>query len=95
VADGHVIQEHDWKMSDVPCQSDEPVGYKRPHYCIRVEGSWFDVPPDAVISDGAECGPEPDEASRSLPHAWYSMHRNEDSKLIDLVLYCFMAGTEY
>src|SRR5271165_6919389 len=62
VADGHTISPIDWQT----------VG---DHYEVRIESRWWPVPNNKLINSANQCGPEPNEETRSLPKVWYAVSR--------------------
>lgn len=85
IADGHTLKDEDWRQ--------DPVHLNQ--YQVRVDGTWFDVPPTAVIQPIHQCGPEPDATKRSMAKAWFAPYRDETGKIVNLTIYCFMSGTMY
>lgn len=81
-ADGHVLSDNDWRVS-------------HDHYQVRVDGTWFDVPPDAVITHDARCGPEPVLAHRGAAKVWYAPLTEANGHVKSLTFYCFLPGTMY
>jgi hypothetical protein len=85
-ADGHVLGDSDWRIID------KANGART--YQVRVEAKWYNVPAQAVISDLRRCGAEPNPAHRAMAKVWYdpSLVNNE---IVDIKIYCFIAGTMY
>lgn len=69
-ADGTALSDVDWEAKDG-------------HYRVRIEGQWWDVPDEAVIS-------EPNRAGRTMVWPVYYGARNET---IRVDIRCFMPGT--
>src|SRR5690348_15807644 len=69
-ADGIALSDVDWEAKDG-------------HYRVRIEGQWWDVPDEAVIS-------EPNRAGRTMVWPVYYGARNET---IRVDIRCFMPGT--
>jgi hypothetical protein len=69
-ADGTALSDVDWEAKDG-------------HYRVRIEGVWWNVPDDAVIT-------EPNRAGRTM--VWPVYYRTTDSALrVDIR--CFMPGS--
>jgi hypothetical protein len=75
-ADGTALSDVDWQA---PGQGDNKAG----HYRVRIEGQWWDVPDEAVIT-------EPNRAGRTM--VWPVYFREIDS-LLRVEIRCFMPGT--
>ena len=69
-ADGTALSDVDWEAKDG-------------HYRVRIEGQWWDVPDEAVIS-------EPNRAGRTMVWPIYYGSRNET---IRVDIRCFIPGT--
>jgi hypothetical protein len=69
-ADGTALSDVDWEAKDG-------------HYRVRIEGQWWDVPDDAVIT-------EPNRAGRTM--VWPVYYRSVDTSL-RVEIRCFMPGT--
>jgi hypothetical protein len=69
-ADGTALSDVDWEAKDG-------------HYRVRIEGQWWDVPDEAVIS-------EPNRAGRTM--VWPVYFRAVDTSL-RVEIRCFMPGT--
>ena len=69
-ADGTALSDVDWEA-------------KEGHYRVRIEGQWWDVPDEAVIS-------EPNRAGRTV--VWPVYFRAVDA-LLRVEIRCFMPGT--
>lgn len=85
-SDGHVLGDNDWRAAEKP---DAARAYQ-----VRVGGKWFDIPMGAVINDFRHCGPEPNSQRRSMAKVWYAPVWDGDG-IIDIKVYCFIAGTMY
>ena len=75
-ADGTALSDVDWQA---PGQGDNKGG----HYRVRIEGQWWDVPDEAVIT-------EPNRAGRTM--VWPVYFRAVDTSL-RVEIRCFMPGT--
>jgi hypothetical protein len=69
-ADGTALSDVDWEAKDG-------------HYRVRIEGQWWDVPDEAVIT-------EPNRAGRTM--VWPVYFRAVDTSL-RVEIRCFMPGT--
>ena len=69
-ADGTALSDVDWEAKDG-------------HYRVRIEGQWWDVPDEAVIT-------EPNRAGRTM--VWPVYFRAVDT-LLRVEIRCFMPGT--
>jgi len=85
-ADGHVLGDNDWRTIE------KPNGARA--YQVHVEAKWYDVPAQAVIHDLRHCGPEPNPAHRAMAKVWYAPSL-ADNEIVDIQIYCFIAGTLY
>jgi hypothetical protein len=71
-ADGTALSDVDWETKDG-------------HYRVRIEGSWWDVPDEAVITG-------PNRAGRTM--VWPVYYRQDGSLLLLRVeIRCFMPGS--
>ena len=70
-ADGTALSDVDWESKDG-------------HYRVRIEGVWWDVPNEAVIT-------EPNRAGRTM--VWPSYYRAVDTSLQRVDIRCFMPGS--
>lgn len=68
-ADGTALSDVDWESSDG-------------HYRVRIDGAWWPVPDDAVIT-------EPNRAGRTM--VWPVYHRWPDRT--DIEIRCFLPGS--
>ena len=80
-ADGHALIDADWRTGG--------KGYQ-----VRVEGQWFDVPTNAVLT-GDTCGMDPDDAGQSEAKVWYTWSRGTNNEISVLNVLCFLPGVEY
>jgi hypothetical protein len=85
-SDGHVLGDNEWRAVD------KAAGART--YQIRVRAKWYDVPTKAVINDFRHCGPEPNLPHRPMARVWYAPTWNAD-EIVDIQIYCFIAGTMY
>jgi len=85
-SDGHVLGDNDWRTIERPNEARA--------YQVHVGAKWYDVPARAVINDIRHCGPEPNLAHRPMAKIWYAPTWDGDS-IIDIRIYCFIAGTMY
>jgi hypothetical protein len=69
-ADGYAVSDPDWES-------------KRGHYRVRIEGEWWDVPDDAVIT-------EPNRAGRTM--VWPIYNRGLGG-VLSVTIRCFMPGS--
>jgi hypothetical protein len=69
-ADGALVQDADWESKDG-------------HYRVRIEGSWVDVPDDAVIK-------EPNRDGRTI--VWGYPTRGWSANATGYIIRCFMPG---
>lgn len=83
-ADGHVLKDDDWKMG------------ADGHYKIRIDTRWFAVPPDRVIQQNVQRGPEPSEEVRPMAKVWYMPDISiESGDFSSITVYCFMPGQRH
>lgn len=68
-ADGYALSDVDWESKDG-------------HYRVRIEGAWYDVPEDAVIT-------EPNRAGRTM--VWPIYNRGLGG-FLSITIRCFMPG---
>jgi hypothetical protein len=85
-SDGHVLRDDEWRASE------KPEGER--DYQVRVGAKWYDVPTQAVINDFRRCGAEPNPEHRTMAKVWYAPSWIGD-KIVDIEIYCFIAGTMY
>ena len=85
-SDGHVLGDNEWRATERP-------GGARV-YQVHVGTKWFDVPIQAVINDIRNCGAEPNARHRWMAKVWYAPIWDA-SGIVDLKIYCFIAGTMY
>jgi hypothetical protein len=85
-SDGHVLGDNDWRTIE------KPSGARA--YQVHVGAKWYDVPAQAVINDVRHCGPEPNPAHRAMAKIWYDPSW-VDNEIVDIQIYCFIAGTMY
>jgi hypothetical protein len=85
-SDGHVLNDDEWRAIE------RPDGTR--HYQVRVDHRWYDVPPQVVVNDVRNCGPEPDRAKRPMAKIWYAPIWQIDT-ITKIDIYCFMGGTMY
>ncbi|HSU05187.1 MAG TPA: hypothetical protein VLI93_06410 [Acetobacteraceae bacterium] len=84
-ADGHSVTDGDWRP--------KPDGSNA--YQVRIEGQWWDVPPETVINASQKCGPEPNLEHRADAKVWYTFNRDLDGRIESIGVRCFKIGTEY
>jgi hypothetical protein len=70
-ADGSVVKDADWDVEDG-------------HYRVRIEGEWWPVPKDAVLT-------QPNLYGRTM--VWPNVSRGIDSKITKMDIRCFMPGS--
>jgi hypothetical protein len=70
-ADGYALSDPDWDSKDG-------------HYRVRIEGEWYVVPDNAVIT-------EPNRAGRTM--VWPNTTRGIDNKITRMDIRCFMPGS--
>ena len=68
-ADGYALSDVDWETKDG-------------HYRVRIEGQWFDVPPDAIIT-------QPNVSGRTM--VW-PMYKRGFGEVLNAEIRCFMPG---
>jgi hypothetical protein len=85
-SDGHTLRDDEWRASEKP---DGERGYQ-----VRVGAKWFDVPAQTIINDFRRCGAEPNHAHRAMAKVWYAPSWI-GHKIVDIEIYCFIAGTMY
>ncbi|MGH7152941.1 MAG: hypothetical protein ACREF3_03350 [Acetobacteraceae bacterium] len=85
-SEGHVLRDNEWRAME------RPGGVRV--YQVHVGTRWFDVPVQAVINDIRNCGPEPNAQHRWMAKVWYAPIRDAGG-IVDLKIYCFIAGTMY
>lgn len=71
-ADGTALSDPDWK-------SDE-----RGHYHVRIEGSWYEVPENAVLR-------QPNLYGRTM--VWPNISRDVANNILRVDIRCFIVGT--
>jgi len=85
-SDGHVLGDHEWRAVE---RADGARVYQ-----VRVHFKWYDVPSGTVINDFRRCGPDPEPAHRTMAKIWYAPIWDGDG-IVDIRIYCFIAGTMY
>lgn len=83
LADGHNVEPKDWRASA-----------DNSHFQVRIEGVWYDIPNDKLISGSVLCGVEPREETRDMPKVWYVRY-NDMSGESRFEFLCAMPGTLY
>jgi hypothetical protein len=86
-SDGHDLGDDEWRAVE------RPEGART--YQVHVGAKWYDVPAQAVINDFRHCGPEPNLVHRAMAKIWYAPIRDDDDKIVDIQIYCFISGTMY
>jgi hypothetical protein len=85
-SDGHILGDNEWRTVEKPDGAST--------YQVRVDAKWYDVPVQAVINDFRHCGVEPNAAHRTMAKVWYATSLKGD-EIVDIEIYCFIAGTMY
>jgi hypothetical protein len=85
-SDGHVLNDNEWRAAE------KPDGARV--YQVHVGTRWYDVPAQLVINDVNHCGAEPNPVNRPLAKVWYTSDWVGDT-IVDIEIYCFIAGTMY
>ena len=80
-ADGHSLSDSQWRIHP-------------PSYQVRVEGNWFDVPENTIITTQV-CGPDPDIGKQSEAKVWYVTTRDANRNVIGIHIFCFEPGLLY
>jgi hypothetical protein len=68
-ADGYALSDVDWETKDG-------------HYRVRIEGQWFDVPPEAIIT-------QPNLSGRTM--VW-PIYKRGFGEVLNVEIRCFMPG---
>jgi hypothetical protein len=75
-ADGQTVEPEDWKTQSKPGS----------HYAVVIEGAWWDVPDEAVLS-------EPNRVGRTIVWPIYNRSTIAGDRKIDIQIRCFMPGS--